>query len=72
VTLPAEIKILNTRLNGDYRLLQQHWHMHPLSSCRYKKLLFIGTGAILVWFSRYPSVRRVLFLTSLVTKSPMT
>jgi len=71
VKLPAEIQILNARLIGEYRLMQQHWHVHPLSSCRYKKVLFIGTGALLVWLSRYPSVRRVLLLTSLVTKSPL-
>ncbi|MCR6651857.1 MAG: hypothetical protein NVV73_10370 [Cellvibrionaceae bacterium] len=66
----AEIQSHTMRLIGEYQLLQTHWRAHPLSDFRYKKVLFIGGGALLVWLSRYPAVRRTYVLASLVTKTP--
>ena len=69
--LLAKIDCIHTRLHGDYNAMQHHWRAHPLSQFRYKKALFIGAGALLVWLSRYPMVRRAYMLTNLVTKSSL-
>jgi hypothetical protein len=67
VTLLAKINDHHLRLNSDYSRMQTHWQAHPLHKFRYKKAFFIGAGALLVWLSRYPTVRRVYLLANLVT-----
>lgn len=67
MTLLAKINDHHMRLIGEYNLMQAHWQAHPLHKFRYKKALFISAGALLVWLSRYPAVRRVYLLANLVT-----
>ena len=67
MTLLAKVNAHHLRLDSEYKRMQTHWQAHPLYKFRHKKVLFIGTGALLVWLSRYPAVRRVYFLSNLVT-----
>ena len=67
MTLLAKINQHHVHLNGEYARMQRHWQAHPLHKFRYKKALFVGAGALLVWLSRYPTVRRVYLLANLVT-----
>lgn len=70
MTLSTEVELLNAQLLADHQHLVTQWNRHPLSRFRYKKVIFIGGIATLIWLSRYPAVRKVYLLSSLVTKTP--
>lgn len=68
--LSTEIDALNVRLQGEYQLLTLHWRQHPMSRYKYRKFIFVGLAALMTWLARYPAVRKIYVLSSLVTKSP--